>query len=145
MINVFQLSYEDRLRDWRDLRGLVQDKDLKTKCIEIDRWWQRAPLVNHYLHLTDTKSWPDPWQLLADNNYCIVARALGICYTLLLVGIENIQLVEAKNNYNEELVLVLVEDKYILNYWPDTVESNKLSDFTLLKPISITLLKNKIF
>jgi len=113
-MNVFQLNYETRLQSWFDLRTNIEKSTTKEKCIAIDDWWQNAPLVNHHLHILDSDSWPGPWELLVDNTYCTVARALGICYTLLLVGENNIDLVEATDKMGEDLVLVLVDNaKYV--------------------------------
>ena len=47
MINVFQLNFEARLRSWYDLRKSLENADTETKCLEIDKWWQNAPLVNN--------------------------------------------------------------------------------------------------
>jgi hypothetical protein len=144
-MNVFQLNYDSRLRSWYELRTAVESLDTKNKCIEIDKWWQKAPLVNHYLHVLDNETWPGPWDLLVENTYCTVARALGICYTLSLVGISDIKMVEATDKMGEDLVLVLVDNaKYILNYWPDTVISNNSIDFTVKRNINITDLNKKL-
>ena len=68
-----------------------------------------------------------------------------MCYTLLLLGINDIDLVLAKDDNNEDVVLVLVANaKYILNYWPDTVLNNNLSDFSVLEKLDINKLVNKI-
>ena len=121
MINVFQQNYDTRLRSWYDLRTKIEKLDIETKCVEIDRFWQNAPLVNHHLHILDTESWPDPWQLLSDNVYCPVARALGILYTISLLDradMADAKLVLTKDGDN--LVLV-AKEKYILNWSPDSV------------------------
>ena len=129
-MNIFQSTYEARLQDWFQLRESVAKLSLQEQCVIIDKWWQRAPLVNHYLHPYDIDNWPNPWELLSENTYCEVARALGMCYTLLLLGINDVEMVLAKNDTSEDVVLVLVDNaKYILNYWPDTVISNTLKDF----------------
>lgn len=144
-MNVFQLNYDSRLRSWYELRTTVESLDIQNKCIEIDKWWQKAPLVNHYLHILDSEVWPGPWDLLVENTYCTVARALGMCYTLLLVGITDIKMIEATDKMGEDLVLVLVDNaKYVLNYWPDTVISNNLTDFTVKRNINITDLNKKL-
>jgi hypothetical protein len=144
-MNVFQLNYDSRLRSWYELRTTVESLDTKNKCIEIDKWWQKAPLVNHYLHILDNEAWPGPWDLLVENTYCTVARALGICYTLSLVGITDIKMVEATDRMGEDVVLVLVDNaKYVLNYWPDTVISNTQADFTIKRNINITHLDKKL-
>ena len=145
MINVFQLNYDARLRSWYELRSQIEDTLIQNKCVEIDEYWQRAPLVNHHLHILDVSSWPGPWDLLVENTYCTVARALGMCYTLLLVDETDIEMVEATDNNGEDVVLVLVDHaKYICNYWPDTVLSNTLNDFTIKRHVDISELKTKL-
>lgn len=137
MMNVFQLNFDTRLQSWYDLRKQINDLDVLSKCIEIDRWWQQAPLVNHHLHTQDLSSWPGPWDLLVENTYCTVARALGMCYTLLLVGVTDIEMIEATDSGCEDLVLV-VANGVILNYWPNTVSSNSIEDFTVKRTILST-------
>jgi len=144
-MNIFQSSYEARLQDWFQLRTSVTSLPIEQQCITIDEWWQHAPLITHHLHPYDMDAWPDPWVLLSENTYCEVARALGMCYTLLLIGIINIELVLAKNNIGEDVVLVLVDNaKYILNYWPNTVISNSLAEFTVVQKLDITKIIEKI-
>ncbi len=144
-MNVFQMNYDTRLKSWYDLRTKLEQADTKSKCVEIDQWWQKAPLVNHHLHILDSANWPGPWDLLVENTYCTVARALGMCYTLLLTGIDDIDLVEATDSNGEDVVLVLVDHaKYVLNYWPETVVNNCSKDFTIKRKIDITDLQQKI-
>ena len=145
MTNIFQLPYDARLQSWYDLRASIKQTDIKTKCVMIDKWWQYAPLVNRHLHILDSNTWPGPWDLLVENSYCTLARALGMCYTLLLLQINDIKLAEASDSLGDDCLLVLVDNaKYILNYHPDTVISNKINDFTVKRTIDINHLKQKI-
>lgn len=145
MTNIFQSTYDNRIKNWYELRLGLEKFDLQTKCVEIDKWWQRAPLVNHYLHFDFMHEWPNPWELLAENNYCPIARGLGMVYTLLLLGIEDVAFANAIDYNSEEVVLVLVDNaKYILNYWPNTVLNNNLSDFKLVTTTDIHKIKSKI-
>ena len=138
-MNIFTLDYQTRLRAWHDLREKLKDYDIKQKCIEVDNFWQQCPQVAYYLHPIDIPQWPNPWELLADNNYCPYARALGIIYTLILLGITDIDLVDAIDYNSVSVVLVMVDSaKYVLNYWPGTVVNNKLSDFTVVRHYDIT-------
>jgi hypothetical protein len=144
-MNIFQSSYETRLQHWYELRQTLQHADTKTKCIEIDNWWQRAPLVTHHIHPQDVDNWPGPWELLSENTYCEVARALGMCYTLILIGVNDFKLVLATNEMGDDVVLVLVDSaKYILNYWPDTVISNNLKDFKIVTELDTQKIIEKI-
>jgi hypothetical protein len=144
-MNIFQCSYHERLRSWRELRSTIKTLPTDTACVMVDRWWQQAPLVNHYLHWSDTANWPDPWTLLSENNYCTLTRALGMCYTLLMNNIDNIELVYARDSQCEEHNLVIVDrPKYILNFWPDSVISTNLNDFSIIRTISLDSIKTKI-
>ena len=144
-MNPFQLSYIDRLREWRDLRNLIKTKTLEEQCVAVDHWWQQAPLLNHHFHWNDVTHWTDPWEMLSENLYCPLTRAVGMCYTLLMNDITNIELVHAHDQQAEEHYLVLVNNaKYVLSYWPDTVISNSLSNFTINSSKSLESLKNKI-
>ena len=103
------------------------------------------PISSHYLHPDFIKDWPTPWQLLSDNNYCYYARALGIFYTFILLGINKLELVQAVDDNSNEVVLVLVDDaKYVLNYWPDTVVNNHINDFSITRTLDISPLYSKI-
>ena len=145
MTNIFLFDYVTRLRSWVDLRNKLLRLPINQQAVEIDRFWHRVPTQHHYLHTDFIKDWPDPWQLLSDNTYCNYARALGMIYTLLLLGNKNIDLVDAKDDNSNEVVLVLVDDaKYVLNYWPDTVVNNNIADFVITRKHDITPLYSKI-
>ena len=145
MINVFQLNYEARLKSWYDLRKSLENSDIETVCLAIDKWWQYAPLLNHHLHPDDVDNWPGPWELLVENNYCQLSRGLGMVYTLQLVGIKGVDFSMAIDDNSEECALVMVDNaKYILNYYPNTVISNSLQDFKLGNPVNMDKINKKI-
>ena len=144
-MNIFQSSYDNRLQSWYNLRNQIKSLDLSQQCVEIDKWWQQTPLINHYLHPSDLPNWPSPWELLVENTYCTLARGLGMCYTLLLMNITDIEYTLAKDIDGDETPLVLVDNaKYLLNYYPDTVISNNLKDFKVVSKLDIKTINNKI-
>jgi hypothetical protein len=143
-MNVFQLNYDARLRSWHDLRTKIEKADTQTKCVEIDDWWQQAPMVAHHLHPSDIQQWPDPWDLLVDNTYCPIARGLGMVYTLSLVGITAIDFVLGKDD-NDDVTLVMVDHaKYILNHHPHSVISSGLPELKITQHIELETLIKKI-
>ena len=115
---------------------------MESACVAINDWWFRAPTVNHYLHPQDIPNWPDPWQLLNDNIYCDLARALGIVYTLLDIDHSAIQTVSLGLTENDNLVLVN-EGLYILNWAPRTVLNIQSQEFKIKKTISSEVLIQK--
>lgn len=145
MNNIFLDDYYSRLRAWYQLRENLSSADLNTICVEVDKFWQKTPLARHYLHPADTIEWPTPWELISDNNYCLYARGLGMIYTLLLLGINNVDFVDAVDYNGENVCLVLVDNaKYVLNWYPNMVLNSCLSEFTNIKYIDIEPLKKKI-
>jgi len=144
-MNVFTMSFEQRLSEWSTLRQTLADTTLEKMCVDVDAFWQQCPLNAYYLHIHDMKVWPGPWQLLHDNTYCYYARALGIIYTLSLLGIKDVDLLSATDYNNVDVVLVVVDNaKYVLNYWPQSVLNTRLDTFTNIKKIDINELLTKI-
>jgi hypothetical protein len=142
-MNAFQLDFQTRLKEWHSLRNSLAGADIKDICIEVDRFWQQSPIMNHYLHPVDIPTWPDPWQLLNDNLYCPYARALGMMYTLIMLGIKDVDLVRATDSSDEDVILVVVHKKYIMNYYPNSVLDCDIQDFKIINYYDISQLIQK--
>lgn len=114
-------TFADRLESWTALRTSAQSQDLETALVAINQWWFNSPWKAYYLHWDDQATWPDPWQLLNDDIYCDVAKALGILYTISMLDradMADATLILTEDHRN----LVLVDKtKYILNWNPDGV------------------------
>ena len=144
-MNIFQDTYENRLCSWRDLRIKTSSLPLDQACVQIDRWWQQAPLVKNNIHWNDSENWLGPWELLSENQYCLLTRALGMVYTLLMIGVNNIELVTATDSQAEEHYLVLVDgSKYTMNWWPDSVLNTPLKEFTICRSMPIESIQQKL-
>jgi hypothetical protein len=145
MMNIFLLDFYSRLKAWHQLKEDLKDADIESTCVEVDRFWQQVPLRARYLHVDEIDTWPDPWNLLYDNDFCLYGRALGMIYTLLLLGIKRIDFVEGIYDSYENAVLVSVDDaKYVLNGWPSSVVNTNLASFTNIKHINIEPLTKKM-
>ena len=134
---MWQYDFGDRLSAWRDLRDRCEILELEQCLLAINDWWWQVPTVNHYLHWDDHVSWPSPWELLADNIYCDVARALGMLYTVSMLGrsdIQDIELVQTKR-YN---LVQLDSGKYILNWCPGELLNIQSVDEPPLRKLSST-------
>ena len=112
---MWPLSFSQRLAAWKQLRDQAASLPAELALTEINQWWFRSPWTPYHLHWDDCVDWPDPWQLLDDNVYCSLARALGIMYTVALIDRADIQSAVLMEFDSDNLVLV--EDrKYILNW-----------------------------
>ena len=122
---MWPVNFADRLTAWADLRNRCQSLDLESALTTVNQWWFDSPWQPYYLHWDDQPKWPDPWQLLSDNVYCDLAKALGILYTISLLDradMADAELVLTEDGTN--LVLV-AKEKYILNWNRDSIVNNK--------------------
>ena len=127
--NFWNLRVNDRLTQWKDFRHQLDRLPLGSAVVELNNMWSTAPFVNYNLDPSDPKSWPAPWELLAENYWCDVAKALGIAYTTYfsshkLTPIEIRVYYDYKDKTRHSLVW-LDNGKYILNYWPYEIVNTK--------------------
>ncbi len=115
-------DYSARLQAWADLRDQCSQLPLAQALDHADAWWQQTPWKPYYLHWDDRNHWPTPWELLSDNVYCDLARAVGIMYTITMLERDDITGVELADTDQGNLVLVN-QGKYILN-WHTSDELN---------------------
>jgi hypothetical protein len=114
---MWKTTYQERLADWVKLRHAAALLDQPEQLKMINDWWFKAPIVNHLISWENPQSWTTPWELLNNNGYCELARALGIVYTIMII--ENRKYTDLKIIQTTEDNLVLVDGgKYILNWAP---------------------------
>lgn len=127
-------TFQERLRQWTDLRRHCQSRSLADGLQDINAWWMRSPWRPYYLHWDDMKFWPGPWDLLADNVFCDLARAAGIMYTVIMIehpGVDRIEMVQT-----DQSNLVLVNDgKYILNWSADQLLNIASTELHILRRV----------
>jgi hypothetical protein len=127
-------QFEHRLSAWHDLRRQSNSQDLPILLQNINSWWHQTPWCPYHLHWDDRDTWPDPWQLLSDNIYCDLARALGIMYTIVLT--ERLDLNDSSIIQTESANLVQVnQGKYILNWGRDIVLNTSLEQQKIINVI----------
>ena len=79
---MFDLKYEDRLQSWSCLRqDLEQSKDPIQDVID---FYKSAPHVSIHTDPWDETRWPNPWELVFENQYDEFCTVLGQCYSLQL-------------------------------------------------------------
>lgn len=136
-------SYQERLQSWADLRQQCRTLSLQKNLQLINDWWMRAPTVNRYLHWDDVRDWPTPWELLADDIYCDLARALGIVYTIILTEHEKVHEVSLIQTKSDNLVQVN-HGKYILNWAPGQMLNINSENTNIIKQISSDKLLHRV-
>ena len=79
---MFDKKFEDRLSIWRDFRQSLETVDDPIQ-VTID-FFSKAPVGAIATDPYTKSSWPDPWELIEENNFCPFVKILAICYTLQL-------------------------------------------------------------
>jgi len=136
-------NFSERLESWAQLRQQCRQLDSEPALIKINAWWFQTPWTAYHLHWDDQADWPDPWQLLSDDQYCPVARGLGIMYTIAMLDREDLQDSQMIEYQSDNLVLV-AKKKYILNWDPDQVVNISLGKSNPRRQVSQEQIKQKI-
>ena len=136
-------NFSERLESWAQLRQQCSKLDSEPALIKINQWWFQTPWTAYHLHWDDQADWPDPWQLLSDNQYCPVARGLGIMYTIAMLDREDLQDARMIEYQSDNLVLA-AQEKYILNWDPDQVVNISLGKSKPRRQVSQEQIKQKI-
>ena len=72
----------DRIKLWREFREQLETAE--NPLLDVIYFWNSVPISNIAADPYDTKTWPDPWELLKENTYCDFTKILAIYYTLQL-------------------------------------------------------------
>lgn len=76
------LIVQTRFKSWYNLR---QEVETATDPFTlVSKFFLRLPRVKRYTDPYDSSTWPTPWELIEENEYCEFNIILGICYTLQL-------------------------------------------------------------
>jgi len=79
---MFDKTYEQRLALWRSFRSALETaEDPIQDTIDL---FNRAPEVSIAADPYTQSTWPAPWEIIKENNYCVFVKILAICYTLQL-------------------------------------------------------------
>ena len=114
-------TFASRLESWNALRDSCQNIPIEQALETINSWWFAVPWKPYYLHWDDQATWPDPWQLLSDNIYCDLARALGILYTITLLDRADLTSAELVLTESGDNLVLVAKEKYILNWDGNTI------------------------
>ena len=130
---MWPVIFEDRLREWRQLRDTIVVAPVDVGLMAINNWWFKAPMVNQHLSWNNCHKWPGPWDLLAEDTWCDVARALGMLYTITMQPQNQFTVSLAQTSLGN---LVLVEHgKYILNWAPGQILNRQSPNFDISREI----------
>lgn len=134
-------TFEQRLTEWNQLRAecsaLPKDRALE----RINFWWHQTPWCPYRLHWDLQDEWPTPWEILEDNYYCPLTRALGICYTIAITGI--VTSAELVATQAGDHLIIVDNGQHILNWDANTTVNIELPA-QIVHRLSLDYFSNKI-
>lgn len=125
---MFDRRYEERLAFWRKFRdSLETSQDPIQDTID---FYNQAPYSKLSTDPYSPSTWPDPWELLEENNYCSFVKILAICYTLQLTDVLSSAVYEihiTRDKENSETYYLLYVNDRVIGFDGEThVHRNKL-------------------
>lgn len=126
---MFEKSYEQRIAVWHDFR---ESLELSNDPIQdVIDFYCRAPRVSIHTDPYDTTTWPTPWELINENQYCEFCLLLGMCYTLQLTERFKDSIFEihiAIDQTNHETLYLLCVDELVIGWNDGYTHRQNISD-----------------
>jgi len=120
--NIWTLSPDDRLREWRSFRKQTSTLGTEQQLESVITWWKMAPLGTRVIDIYNSNDWPDPWELIYKGEFDENAIALGMAYSIQLLE-KQTELCLLQDRTDHFLGLIVLVDKtYILNYTYGIIE-----------------------
>jgi hypothetical protein len=114
---------------WVQLR---QHLETSTQPLEdVSKFFLRLPRVKIYTDPYDSTTWPTPWELVSENEYCEFNLILGMCYTLQLTDrfkFINPKITVSIDSVNKTVYYLLFVGEKVYGYddgWIDAVDLPK--------------------
>lgn len=82
MFKPVEKNSEQRLNNWYAFRQQLEAST--TPLDDVVEYFSKQPRIKYYTDPYDNTTWPTPWELIDENEYCQFNILLAICFTLQL-------------------------------------------------------------
>lgn len=118
-MNPFLLSPQERLTDWKSFRKTLLELPEQEQLSAVATYWSQAPLatIAHDVERPDT--WPTPWEMISEGEWCRNSVAIGAEFTLRLAGWDSSRLTLAMIrdwDVSEMVFVVIIDESKLINY-----------------------------
>lgn len=130
---MWKLEPGERLAHWRAFRLSIGGMPLHQAIQATAEFWQNCPFNPYYLDPADPVSWPTAWELISENYYCDLAKALGMLYTITYsnhghgLPVEIHTYIDTESGYTYNLA-VIDNGKYVINFLDAKIVNNQQID-----------------
>ena len=122
-------TYEERLQVWHDFRNTLENSDDPIQ--DVLDFYNCSPRVSIHTDPWTKDMWPNPWELVKENQYCQFTKLLGICYTLQLTerfSSSNFEIHIGVVNETSTTYYLLIVDDIVINLEENYVDRSKIPD-----------------
>jgi hypothetical protein len=137
-LSIFQKPPTKRLQAWHDFRQQLET--VEDPLSTVAKIYAGAPRVKVYSDPYDQSTWPTPWELIEENEYCPLNQVLGVAYTLGLTD---------RFKYWKPKIAIEVDNSnkcvYYLLYHDDKVYGYEDNQWIPIKSLPKTLIAKKIY
>lgn len=135
---MFETPFEDRIAFWRNFRDSLETSD--TPFEDVIGLYSTAPLMSIHTDPWDQHTWPQPWQLLEQNQYCDFRTVLACCYSLQLTD----RFTTARFEIHIGMDYLDSQTHYLL-FVNDSVLGYPLNAVTVRSQLPATLVSQRIY
>jgi hypothetical protein len=123
---MWKLEAGERIARWREFRKSLDNLPFDQALTAVAEFWHGCPFNPYYLDPDDAEKWPSPWDLISENYYCDLAKALGMLYTIYFTCHGKTHDMEIRVYYDPESRLtynlaIFDKGKYMLNFRDDEI------------------------
>lgn len=134
-MNPFLMSTQERLSQWKLVRTEIKSKPDLEQLQTIADFWAKAPLSTMAYDPEALDTYPTPWDMINENDWCQNSVAVGMDFTLRLSGwsADRLQILMLRD-YDRSIqkLVVLVDGKYLLNYEYGSVSELPTTNYDVL-------------
>lgn len=105
------------IKNWYNLRQRLETDE--TPFLTVVKYFLKFPKVKIYTDPYDQSTWPTPWELIAENQYCRINFLLAVAYSLQLTErFSNIspEIAIAIDSYSKTVYYLLIINDQVLGY-----------------------------
>jgi len=118
-MNPFLLPPQQRLTHWKDFRSNLNQKSEMDQLSAVADYWQWPPLKTMAYDPESLDLLPTPWEMIANNDWCKNSVAVGMEFTLRLIGWDvNRMTIKMMRDYDisDQKLVLEIDEKHLLNY-----------------------------
>ena len=127
---MFNKSFVEKIKMWRELR--IQLETAENPFDLVLDFWKMAPVITIATDPYDKNTWPDPWEMIRQNEYCEFMKILAIFYTLQLTdrfSRSDFEIHIFLDNEESKTIYLLSVDKNSIGYYNESYIKRVTSDF----------------